>query len=312
MPAGVAATGASNLEQPIVPPGSVRVYRNDGAGFADATATLGFAASINPRAVAWIDFDNDGDLDLHQMNKGTSATGNEPDILWRNDGSAFAPSNAVPGDTRHLTDGGVWADFDRDGDLDLFLQEGTGPAFFSDLTDPILYRNDDATGHWLEVDLTRADGTTVVGTEVTCVAGSLAVSRRVTANSWRGFQAPSTLHFGLGNASLVNLLTIRWPNGETQVLGPLSVDQFLTVASPTSTLEPALGIASVGAIVPQPGRGVQTVSFTLGRPARLRVDVYDVAGRRVRRLGDSLYPSGAQRIRWAGLDDRGAAVAAGV
>ena len=312
MPAGVASAGASNLEQPIVPPSGVRLYRNDGGTFTEVGAALGFSASANPRAVAWVDFDNDGRLDLHQMNKGTSAIGNEPDILYRNDGASFTPLDVVAGDAEHLTDGGVWADFDRDGDLDLFLQEGTGPSFWADLTDPILYRNDSATGHWLEVELTSASGATVVGAKVTCVAGDQAVTRRVSANSWRGFQGPMSLHFGLGDATLVNLLTVEWPGGATDVLGPFAVDQSVTVANATAAPGPHSEHAFVGPTRPQPSRGAQSVSFQLLAGARLRVAVYDVRGRRIRHLADDAFPRGRHEIVWDGRDDAGRGVGPGV
>jgi hypothetical protein len=108
-------------------------------------------------------------LDLHLVNKGTIQTGNEADRLWRNDGSVFvAVDGEVPGVPDHMSDGGVWADFDQDGDLDLFLQEGTGPAFTSLGAPSLYYRNDGATGHWLRVDLENPSlGHTFVGTRVT-------------------------------------------------------------------------------------------------------------------------------------------------
>ncbi|MBZ0266976.1 VCBS repeat-containing protein, partial [bacterium] len=147
---GIGSPGDSNLETLTVTPRQPRIYRNDGGTFTELTG-LGFTTSANPRAVTWVDFDNDGDLDVHQTNKGTIAIANEQDILWRNDAGSFTAlqgASWAPGDTHHLTDGGVWGDLDGDGDLDLYLLEGTGPYFPDNGAAPIYYRNNGPAGNW--------------------------------------------------------------------------------------------------------------------------------------------------------------------
>lgn len=69
------------------------------------------------RAAAWIDYDNDGDLDIYLCNNN-----NEDNFLYRNDGGAFTRITNGP----HVNDGAnsyasQWADYDNDGDLDVFL-----------------------------------------------------------------------------------------------------------------------------------------------------------------------------------------------
>jgi hypothetical protein len=271
-PGGVANPGAWSLEQLIVPPGQARVYRNDGGVFADVTGALGLTPAANPRSVSWVDFDNDGDLDLHQVNKGTVEVGNEGDTLWRNDGATFAPLQGagwVPGDADHLGDGGVWGDLDGDGDLDLFLQEGAGPAFFNSLAQPTFYRNEGPAGGWLSMTLGQtAAGGTSVGARVTCHAGSLAVHRQARADCWRGFQRPLSLHFGLGSESVVDSLVIEWPGGGMQVLGPMPANRSLRL-SEGDALQFAASVevltASPDSIVPnQPGSLVLEVRDSMG------------------------------------------------
>ena len=175
---GVSSPTASNLETVSVAPAAPRVFRNDGGVFSEVS--LGLTTMINLRAAFWVDFDNDGDLDIHAMDRGTVATGNPPDVLWRNDGGgsfvALAGPEAPAGISTGLADGAIWGDVDRDGDLDALLQEGAGPAFFTLGTPSLLYRNDSATGHWLTVEpLPDALGNTPVGTRVTAWAGGTAV-----------------------------------------------------------------------------------------------------------------------------------------
>jgi hypothetical protein len=265
-----------------------------------------------------VDFDNDGDLDLSLFNKGTAQTRGEANVLWRNDGAAFTALTGAgwpDGDVAHLTDGGVWADLDRDGGLDLLLQHGAGPTFFHELAAPELWRNDGPFGHWLSVSLGRTlTGGTAVGASVTAHAGSLSVHRRLEANAWRGFQDGCELHFGLGAATLVDSLVIDWPDGSTKVLTSLAADQFLFVDDydPASGAPlPASVSPRVGRVFPQPSFGMQRLEIVLDEPARLRVRVHDVRGRVVRTLLDGPH-TGVVTVSWDGRGTDGRPVASGV
>jgi hypothetical protein len=109
------------------------LFRNDGAGrFDEVSHEAGVDyPGPNSRQSNWIDFDNDGDLDLFVSQRSSENT------LYRNDGGKFtdASQEARLDDPRRSV-GSCWFDMDRDGDLDLFLanQQGDQDAF---------YRNDD-------------------------------------------------------------------------------------------------------------------------------------------------------------------------
>lgn len=69
---------------------------------------------------------------------------------------------------------------------------------------------------------------------------------------------------------------------------------------------------SVEGMAPNPFRGGTTLRFALRKPERVRVDIHDVAGRRLRTLVDGRLEAGAHRETWDGLDARGRRAAAGV
>lgn len=69
---------------------------------------------------------------------------------------------------------------------------------------------------------------------------------------------------------------------------------------------------SLAAVAPNPFDMETSVRWDLSRAARVRVDVFDVAGRRVTTLLDSQRAAGRGEVRWAGRDASGRAVAAGV
>ena len=116
-----------------------RLFRNEGDSvrFTDVAADLGVALVGTTRQTSWVDYDNDGDLDLFV------AMRDQVNRLFRNDGGSFTDvTEAVGiGDSRR-TVGVAWFDMDMDGDLDAFVanQNGDRDGF---------YRND--AGRFVDV-----------------------------------------------------------------------------------------------------------------------------------------------------------------
>jgi hypothetical protein len=71
-------------------------------------------------------------------------------------------------------------------------------------------------------------------------------------------------------------------------------------------------IASLGAPWPNPARAVVRLSLTLASATRVRVDAFDLSGRRVRMVGDDARAAGRSELTWDLADDRGARVGAGI
>jgi hypothetical protein len=300
-------------------PGGPRVFRNDGGAFAEVTASVGLPdAMLNPRDLSWVDFDNDGDLDLHVVDMGTSELPNAPDALFRNDGGTFvdvAATEGALGGTAGMGDGAVWGDVDRDGDLDVFVAQGAGPRALGGHGPSLFYRNDGG-GSSVTLDLVGSiSGPAPIGAKVTARIGGRTLVRWLAANSWRGFADPVEIHLGLGAAAAVDSLTIAWPSGIVQVLVDVAPGFYRVAESPTVDA-PAIAPAGAGwrieAVRPQPARGVQAIVVAAGGPVRLEIAVFDAGGRRVRTLHRGPVEAGAHTFEWDGRDDGGAPVAPGV
>jgi len=73
----------------------------------------------------------------------------------------------------------------------------------------------------------------------------------------------------------------------------------------------AAALATLGRATPNPFRPATAIPYTLARPARVRLEIRDVAGRLVRRLVDGSEAAGAHRAVWDGADEEGHRLPAG-
>jgi hypothetical protein len=117
----------------------------------------------------------------------------------------------------------VAGDFRNNGQLDLVVrQSGGGPV--------LLFENRFPRRHYLEVSLRgRSSNRLGIGARLTALAaGQTLVRELYPLNSFRS-QMPSVVHFGLGEATRVERLTIRWPSGREQHLTNLTADRHIVV-----------------------------------------------------------------------------------
>ena len=161
-----------------------------------------------------------------------SLNGRERNALFRNRGDGrFDEVGFLTGAGRVEDGRGVAvADFDRDGRLDLAVQNLDAPA--------ALLMGRGPAGHWLQVKLEgTASNRDAIGASVWARASGRSQLRQVSAGS--GFLSSSSrvLHFGLGEAETVAELEVRWPSGARQVLRDVPVNQRLELreGSPVET-----------------------------------------------------------------------------
>jgi enediyne biosynthesis protein E4 len=169
--------------------------------------------------VSWgqnfLDFDNDGDLDLFVVNGGLHHLVGWQDLLLRNDGAGRFEDASDDGgryfQERHVGRGSVTGDYDNDGDIDLFVTNLQGR--------PTLLRNDASGDHsWITLDLVGTELRDPVGTRVELQAGGRTfIAEHRFSTAYLG-QSDPRLHFGLGEVDSVDRIQIRWPDGTLQTL----------------------------------------------------------------------------------------------
>ena len=215
------------------------LYRNDRDGtFSDVTESAGLSWNLGAMAATFGDYDNDGWLDIFIGAGAPPMERLEPDRLFRNLGDGtFADVSVSAGvDDLGKGHGAAFADYDHDGDLDLFVP--VGGAFPGDRQRSALYRNPaselDSPNHWLHI-LLRA--TTLhpdaVGAQVLLRAGegenTPVQVQEVAIGGGFGITPSPILEFGLGSHESVAEIRIRWPGGANRILRNVPADQRILV-----------------------------------------------------------------------------------
>ncbi len=107
------------------------VNRGDG-GFEDRTAEAGLTGILGGLNLVQADYDNDGDIDLLILRGAwLEAAGRHPNSLLRNNGNSTFTDvtfDAGLGDAHYPTQTASWADYDNDGDLDLYIGNEAKPG----------------------------------------------------------------------------------------------------------------------------------------------------------------------------------------
>jgi len=211
-----------------------RFLRNTGSGsFEDAGAANGISQA-NAQYVSWgtgvYDFDNDGQPDILIFHGGLIHLIPQEHTLFRGLGSRrFEDVSRQAGavlSNRTVARGACFADYDNDGKVDAYVvnlgAQGT-----------LLHNTSTGTGHWIALKLigskSNRDG---IGARIEIHAGGKRqTAERVTGSGYLS-QDDGRVHFGLGDAALIDQLIVRWPSGREQTLEKLSIDRVLTVQEP--------------------------------------------------------------------------------
>lgn len=219
--------------------------RSDSAGVGiTARARLGFG-------VEFLDADNDGDEEL------LTANGHITDNVGEyRDGVSFAQTNSLYENlgggrmkdvsagagpalaAEHVSRGLAVGDLDGDGGLDFVFVNNEGPAQIGG--------NASARGHWLNLWL---EGTTAnrsaIGAVVTATIGDRTLVREVRGASSYLSVSDRRIHLGLGDATQVDTLTIRWPGGPEQTLTGVAGDRFVRIVQGAEPSEYTPGAATI-------------------------------------------------------------------
>jgi enediyne biosynthesis protein E4 len=204
------------------------LYANDGKGnFEDARTRAGLAAPTAPFTgfgTDWLDYDNDGALDLFIANGAVNIVeaqrGQPRPFRMRNQlfhnagGGRLTDATAAAGPalaTTGIYRGAAFGDIDNDGDVDIVVTNNGGPAQL------LLNQVSHAAGanHWLTVDVRQP------ATNRFAIGAWVGLERKGMPTMWRRVRTDGSylsasdrrVHFGLGISPVIDALVIWWPDG---------------------------------------------------------------------------------------------------
>ena len=227
---------AANVDQEMY-----SLYHNDkDEVFSDVSNPNGIGVAtrlMSGWGLKFLDYDNDGDLDLLLCNGHPDDTVEkriegvkfrEPMLLFRNTGKGFqnvsqesGAAFSKPLAARGLTIG----DFDNDGAVDLLISQNNGA--------PILLRNlAERDNHWLGVRLVGTKSNIdAVGAKITYQAGDLLRHKfKVGGGSYLSSHDPRMV-LGLGKRTKIDWLEVGWPqpSGKKERITDLPIDRYITI-----------------------------------------------------------------------------------
>ncbi len=211
-----------------------RLYRNEGGRFSDVTELAGVADGGWGWGSCFMDFENDGDLDIYHTNGWSGADeigafSNDTSRAFVSDGEgSFAEKASELGlDDTYNGRGVVCADFDNDGDVDILQLHTSTEASAT------LWRNDSQGNKYLSVKLRgEVPNTAAVGARIRIRAGGKDQMREIVLGSNYLSHNPTNQYFGLGNSERIETLTVEWPDGSETLMQDLEVNQRLTISHP--------------------------------------------------------------------------------
>jgi enediyne biosynthesis protein E4 len=222
------------------------LYSNTGKGFFE-DVTFSGGIGLNTRWLGWgcgfVDLDNNGWLDLFLANGHvypevyqlkTEAAYKQRKVIYRNlQNGKFEDITdflGPPATTPKASRGCAFGDFDNDGDIDVVINNVHEA--------PDLFRLESHNpNHWLGLVLmgTRSNRS-AIGSRVRCVAGGVSQLQEVHGGGSYFSQNDLRVHFGLGAATRVDRLEVRWPNGLEEEWNGLGVDRFVALKEGSGNL----------------------------------------------------------------------------
>ncbi len=214
------------------------LYKNTGGQFEDITNISGLSA-FSRRLTAWgtgaFDFDNDGYKDLFTAN--AAILDNEMEVvnrpyrmpagLLRNNGDfTFTDLSASAGSSfadPRAHRGAAFADFNNDGKIDIIV------TALNDKPQLFLNRSKNEN-HWIILNLIGTkDNRDGIGTKIKLSTMNGVQYNHATTAVGYSSSSDKRVHFGVGNATVIDKIELQWPSGVKQVLLHVKADQVLTI-----------------------------------------------------------------------------------
>ncbi|MCZ6873743.1 MAG: FG-GAP-like repeat-containing protein [bacterium] len=217
------------------------LYHNNGDGtFTDVTAQSGLAQTYGAMAAQFADIDNDGFLDIYLGTGGPPMDTYEPNkLFWNTGNGAFLDvTNSAGVGNLGKGHGATFADYDDDGDIDLYVP--MGGAMFGDRQPNSLYQNNGTPHHWLKLRLVASKSNPdAIGAKIIATIERNKIYRTVNGGTGFGSMNDPVVMLGLGGATRLSKLRVEWPSGIRQEFFDIKADQLLVITEGQPRMRPS-------------------------------------------------------------------------
>lgn len=260
---------------------SSKIYENNGNGtFTDITAGSGIANELDDLGEGGIqvmmeDFDNDGFIDLFITSRYTS----HKHIMFKNNGDktfSVMPNNPLNAGTKSIQSAAV-GDLNNDGFIDIMAGFATGYNSYSSNPD-ILFLNNGNTNKWSEITLQGGPSNrNGIGARIEIYGDWGKQIREVRSGESYGTMNSLMTHFGLGTATEITKIVVKWPSGTVDQFFAPNINEHLTLIE-GATLGTNLSEDSVFKVYPNPVKNKLTIEG-LQHANTTYYEVYDLTGK---------------------------------
>ncbi len=178
----------------------------------------------------WADYDNDGDIDLFVANT-TVQTSTQVNFLYENTGNANftkITTGALVADVGVNSRGVAWADYDNDGDMDLYVANELS-------TNNFFFENNGNSNNWINIKCEGLNNNnrSAIGARVyvktTNPVGGNQIWQIQEISAQTGYMGQNSLNveFGLGASTIIDSIKVRWPSGLICYYTNVPSNQFL-------------------------------------------------------------------------------------
>ncbi|MBT8195734.1 MAG: VCBS repeat-containing protein, partial [Bacteroidia bacterium] len=210
------------------------LIRNNGDGtFTDVADSVGVIGNRTGWGGNFFDFDNDSDLDLFvAYESGDSLNPHKRNSLYENDGSGiFTELDDVGTDADNSRSfGTAIGDLNNDGFYDI--------AVSNEFTPNRLYLNGANSNNWVKIDLKgRMSNRDGIGSWIEVHLGNNTYYRYTQAGDSYGSQSTFDNIIGLGAATLIDSIIVKWPSGIEDILYNISANKKISILEGTENCD---------------------------------------------------------------------------
>ncbi len=272
------------------------LFQNNGDGtFTDVAGATGTSGHHDTRTVAFVDYNNDGWLDIFSSHHDFYSYSN---TMQRNNGdysfTEVAVQLGLSGEWIGDYFGQGWADYNLDGAIDLFAA--------GHIDKYRLFKNTNCPGKFINIHLIGIQSNpNGIGSRIELWVAGQKISRYVLPKG--GFHDYSSLdiNIGLNDANYADSIIVYWPSGIIQKLWTTEANQFITIIEDETTgiEDAAIILQSLSGIVsPNPLSSIGRYEFSLPQSTQITVAIFDLNGKQLKLLKHEKMGPGKQIIKF--------------